>query len=138
MPFFFSTWLFQPLFLPSILPDAYRWGRAGPAIGSLSEKTFWKRRAVDPTNSIWEGRTSSHGTTHAEAAVSECGTCVAYFKTRWTNVTNVKKKILDRPRSEAAHRELCRFSRLPTPGLAITHLLWGNIPLQVSVYTYQP
>ena len=46
---------------------------------------------MDPTNSIWEGRTSSHGTTYAEAAVSECGTCVAYFKRRWTNVTNVKK-----------------------------------------------
>src|SRR4029434_11080878 len=73
---------------------------------------------MDPTNSIWEGRTSSHGTTHAEAAVSECGTCVDYFKRRWTNVTNVKKKlILDWPRSEAAHRELSRFSRLPTPGL---------------------
>src|SRR4029434_8849477 len=28
---------------------------------------------------------------HAEAAVSECRTCVAYFKRRWTNVTNVKK-----------------------------------------------
>ena len=28
-----------------------------------------------------------------------------------------KNKILDRPRSEAAHRELSRFSRLPTPGL---------------------
>src|SRR4029434_5073217 len=77
--------------LSSILPDAYRWGRAGPAICSLSEKAFWKRRAMDPTNSIWEGRTSSHGTTHAEAVVSECGTCVAYFKRRWTNVTNVKK-----------------------------------------------
>src|SRR4029434_5165168 len=79
------------LFLPSILPDAYCCGRAGPAIGSLSENTFWKRQAMDPTNSIWEGRTSSHGTTHAEAAVSECGMCVAYFKRRWTNVTNVKK-----------------------------------------------
>src|SRR4029434_6840223 len=90
-PMPFSTWLFQPLFVPSILPDAYRCGRAGPAIGSLSENTFWKRRAMDPTNSIWEGRTPLHGITHAEAAVSECGTCVAYFKRRWTNVTNVKK-----------------------------------------------
>src|SRR4029434_6294812 len=36
------------LFLPSILPDTYRCGRAGPAIGSLSEKTFWKTRAMDP------------------------------------------------------------------------------------------
>src|SRR4029434_5332482 len=43
-------WLFQPLFIPSILPNAY-------SCGSLSEKTFWKRRAMDPTNSIWEGRT---------------------------------------------------------------------------------
>src|SRR4029434_9105431 len=91
MPFYFSTWLFQPLFLPSILPDAYRCDRAGPAIGSLSEKTFCKRPAMDPTNSVWEGRTPSLGTIHAEAAVSECGTCVAYFKRRWTNVTNVKK-----------------------------------------------
>src|SRR4029434_9677752 len=41
MPFFFSTWLFQPLFLPSILSDAYRWGRAGPAIGS-PRKLFGK------------------------------------------------------------------------------------------------
>ena len=72
---------------------------------------------MDPTNSIWEGRTPSHGTTQAEAAVSECGACVAYFKRRWTNATNVQKKNLDRPRSEAAHRELSRFSRLPTPGL---------------------
>src|SRR4029434_4737911 len=41
MPFFFSTWLFQALFLPSMLSDAYRWGRAGPAIGSL-RKLFEK------------------------------------------------------------------------------------------------
>ena len=81
---------------------------------------------MDPTNSIWEGITPSHGTTHAEAAVSECGTCVAYFKRRYTNVTNVNnKKILaqpkseaaHRPKSEAAHRELSRFSRLPTTAL---------------------
>jgi len=30
-------------------------------------------------------------------------------------------KILDRPRSEAAHRELSRFTRLPTPGLATAY-----------------
>src|SRR4029434_5738443 len=76
------------LILPSILPDAYRCGRAGPAQLSVD---YLRRRARDPTNSIWEGRTPSHGTTYAEAAVSECGTCVAYFKRRWTNVTNVKK-----------------------------------------------
>src|SRR4029434_3179424 len=97
MPFFFLNLAFSAppgLFLPSILPDAYHCGSAGPAIGSLSKKTFgptmvWK--TMDPTNSIWEGRTPLHGITHAEAAVSECGTCVAYFKRRWTNVTNVKK-----------------------------------------------
>src|SRR4029434_10747033 len=56
-----------------------------PAIGSL------RKHFENQTNSIWEGRAPSHGTTHAEAVVSECGTCVAYFKRRWTNVTNVKK-----------------------------------------------
>src|SRR4029434_2800214 len=30
-----------------------------------------------------------------------------------------KNSILDRPRSEVAHRELSRFSRLPTPGLPL-------------------
>ena len=34
-----------------------------------------------------------------------------------------KNKILDRPRSEAAHRELSRFSRLPTPGLVASQLI---------------
>src|SRR4029434_2751470 len=91
MPFFFSTWLFQPLLASSSHPSSLtRIVAVGPAqlsVGYL-EKTFWKRRAVDPTNSIWGGITSLHGTT---GAVSECGTCVAYFKRRWTNVTNVKK-----------------------------------------------
>src|SRR4029434_4758360 len=112
----------------------------GPAQLSVAylEKTFWKRRAVDPTNSIWEGRTCAHGTTHAEAVVSECGTCVAYFKRRWTNVTNVKKKkILDRPRSEAAHRELSRFSRLPTPGLyRVCNCVCVCVCVCVYLYSY--
>src|SRR4029434_2963628 len=83
-------------------------------------------------NSIWEGRTPSHGTTHAEAAVSECGTCVAYFKRRWTNATNVKKV-----KSEAAHRELSRFSRLPTPGLPVSVLKWHK-PVFARFKSYEP
>src|SRR4029434_6545525 len=39
-----------------------------------------------------------------------------------------KNKILDRPRSEAAHRELSRFSRLPTPGLEGADV---QLPLEV-------
>src|SRR4029434_10541624 len=119
MPFFFSTWLFQPLFLPSILSDVYRWGRAGQAIGSL-RKLFGKDGLWTQPTLFGRGELPRMVTTHGEAAVSECGTCVAYFKRRWTNVTNVKKFNFDRPRSEAAHRELSRFSRLPTPGLPAT------------------
>jgi len=42
-------------------------------IKSLLEETFWKRLAMDPTNSIWEGRGEpphmiQPGTTHAEVA----------------------------------------------------------------------
>src|SRR4029434_1669192 len=94
MPFFFLTWLCQPLLASSSHPSSLtRIVAVGPAQLSVAylEKTFWTRRAVAPTTSIWEGRTPSHGSTHAEAAVPECGTCVAYFKKRWTNVTNVKK-----------------------------------------------
>src|SRR4029434_2787766 len=102
MPFFFSTWFFQPLLASSSHPSSLtRIVVVGPARLSAAylEKTFWKRRAVDPTNSIWEGRTSSHVTTHAEAAVSECGTCVAYFKRCWTNVTEVKRPTGNSPDS---------------------------------------
>src|SRR4029434_1643110 len=42
--FLFSTWLFQPLFLQSILSDAYRCGRASPAQLSVAylRKRFGK------------------------------------------------------------------------------------------------
>ena len=45
-----------------------------------------------------------------------------------------KNKILDRPRSEAAHWELSRFSRLPSPGLyaAVDDAVISSISQQFS------
>src|SRR4029434_7630155 len=78
------------LFLPSILPDAYRCGRAGPAVAYLrklfgkdglwTQPTLFMRgelpRMVQPMQRLW---------------CQKVERCVAYFKRRWTNVTNVKK-----------------------------------------------
>src|SRR4029434_3872737 len=89
---FFQPGFFSPSSShPSSLTRIVAVGPGQLSVAYRENVLFWKRRTMDPINSIWERRTPSYGTTHAEAAVSECGLCVAYFKRRWTNVTNVKK-----------------------------------------------
>src|SRR4029434_1369234 len=50
-----------------------------------------------------------------------------------------KNVILDQPRSEVAHREISRFSRLPTPGLvtdACMSVLGSSIVTFSHLYTH--
>src|SRR4029434_10365133 len=94
MPFFFSTWLFQPLLAssshpssptriagvgPDQLPVAYLRKLFGKD-GLWTQPTLFGRgelpRMVQPMQRLW---------------CQNAERCVAYFKRRWTNVTNVKK-----------------------------------------------
>src|SRR4029434_2525164 len=109
MPFFFSTWLFQPLLSSSSYPSALT---RIVAVGPAQLENFLEKKGYGP-NQLYLGGENSL------AWYNPCRGCGVR-----------KKKILDRPRSEAAHRELSRFSRLPTPGLfhtyfTPTHFLHG-------------
>src|SRR4029434_8653178 len=92
---------------------------------------------MDPTNSIWEGRTSSHGTTHEEAAVSECGTCVAYFKRRWTNKCQ-KIKFSTGPEVKRPTGNSPDSPHYPPRACTHTHILTYTVVIHKSrgQYTY--
>ena len=88
MPFFFSTWLFQPLFLPSILSDGYAWGRAGPAIGdsgTVVEKSFSNQKVASsiPFRSVLEQDTEPLIAPDVQCAISVNVKCVYILVSRF-------------------------------------------------------